>query len=302
MRGDASSESGEAAREGPLGDVVRDRWSAGVERDVAAAACARALALSPWWSISLIRERRETRFGRESTRWKKVFSSMLGLPLSSTESSQSEESSSSSIALSSISSSSSVSNTSSSNGCSSWIVRVATSSLKDVCFLAVRGRCKPLVSPLVLLMLLGKELSSSFDEPPNENMAPFFFGFITGCRLFAIEFACSLKESSPEDPPNANIVCFLGCGPLGRVALVAVRSTSGMDVGEVRRGIDLYEELTREGEKPLTTLVVLRTEVPLRVSTIADSEELLGAASVTDGFFTAEGIGICGESSDTCCG
>jgi hypothetical protein len=67
-------------------------------------------------------------------------------------------------------------------------------------------------------------------------------------------------ESSPDDPPNANVVCFFGCGPLARVVVVAARSTSGMDAGAVRRRIDLYEELTCEGEKPLTTLVELRSQ------------------------------------------
>lgn len=104
MRGDASSESGEAATEGPLGEDVRDRCNAGVERD-AIAAFASAFALSFWCSIVVMRDLREVRFGLESTRWKNVLSSMLALPLSSFESSQSDESSSSSIALSSGSSS-----------------------------------------------------------------------------------------------------------------------------------------------------------------------------------------------------
>lgn len=84
-------------------------------------------------------DRRDVKFGRESTRGNDSLSSTLDLPLSSIESSQSDESSSS-IALSSISSSSSVSKTSSLMIWSSWIVRVATSSLNDVCFFACSGR------------------------------------------------------------------------------------------------------------------------------------------------------------------
>lgn len=131
IRGVPSSESAEAASDGPLGEDVRERCRLAVDR---AAASARALARSFWWSMVVISDRREVRLGLESTRWKKVFSSMLAWPLSSLESSQSEESSSSSMALSSTSSSS-VSKTSSSNGRSSEMVLVATSSLNEVCFL-----------------------------------------------------------------------------------------------------------------------------------------------------------------------
>jgi hypothetical protein len=45
-------------------------------------------------------------------------------------------------------------------------------------------------------------------------------------------------------------------------------SADGMDEGADRRGIDLYDELTCDGEKPLTTLVILLSEAPL-----AESEE-----------------------------
>jgi hypothetical protein len=71
-----------------------------------------------------------------------------------------------------------------------------------------------------------------------------------------------------------------------------------MDVGVVRRGIDLYELLTCEGEKPLTTLVVLLSEVPLGLSEDADSAELLGAASEAEALvFSAAGMAICGVDS-----
>lgn len=253
MRGAASSESGDAARDGPLGEDVRERCRAEVDLE-AAAAVASALALSFWWSMVVIKDRREVRLGLESTRWKKVFSSMLAFPLSSTESSQSDESSSSSIALSSISSSS-VSKTSSSNGCSSLIVRVATSSLNDVTFL-FSGR---LSANALCFIFCGSELSSSLDEPPKLKIA--FFFCIVGLRLLSMELVWSLTESSPDDPPNANIWFFFGCGPLEAGA--STRSVVGREEGAVRRGIDRYDELICAGEKPLTTLVVLLSEVAL---------------------------------------
>ncbi len=37
----------------------------------------------------------------------------------------------------------------------------------------------------------------------------------------------------------------------------------GIDDGAVKRGIDRYEELTCDGENPLTTLVVLFTDALL---------------------------------------
>ena len=166
-----SSESGDAARDGPLGDVVRDRWSAGVDL---VAAAAKAAALSFWCNMVVIKDRRVGRCARESTRLKKDLSSMLAFPLSSAESSQSEESSSSSIALSSTSSSS-VSNTSS-EYCWSSKVRVATSSWNEVCFFCAAGR--PGVCDIALCVFCifdGSELSSSLDDPPKWNVA-FFFG------------------------------------------------------------------------------------------------------------------------------
>lgn len=42
-----------------------------------------------------------------------------------------------------------------------------------------------------------------------------------------------------------------------------MRSAVGMEEGAVRSGMDRYEELTCEGEKPLTTLVVLLSDVAL---------------------------------------
>jgi len=81
---------------------------------------------------------------------------------------------------------------------------------------------------------------------------------------------------------------------------MAARSTSGMDAGVLRRGIDLYEELTCDGEKPLTTLVVLRSEVQLTPSELVDSAELSGAGSAK--LFWTEGIEIFGAGADICFG
>jgi hypothetical protein len=96
------------------------------------------------------------------------------------------------------------------------------------------------------------------DDLLKENIA-LFFGLIS-YRLFSIKFVCLLIESSPNDPPNANVVCFFGYGPLARVVVVAARSTSGMDTRAIRKRIDLYEKLTYKDKKPLTTLVELRSQ------------------------------------------
>lgn len=165
------SSSGDAATEGPLGDDVRDRCMAGIDRD---ATWARAAARCDWciWSVS--NERRDVKVGFESTRWKSCFSSTLDRPLSVAESSQSDESSSSSsIALSETSSSSSLSNTSSSPTPPSTIVLASTSSLKEVCF-----RFRPSDNELRdarCEIRSSKELSSSPDDPPSKNIPPFFF-------------------------------------------------------------------------------------------------------------------------------
>ena len=123
-------------------------------------------------------DRRDVRFGLESTRWKSSFSFTDDGPLWSSESSQSEESSSSSIALSETSSSSS---SDSKTGLCVAALATATSSLKEVCFLLLElpkllfGRLRLSDSEL-LYMWLSSELSSSPDEVPIVNIAPFFFG------------------------------------------------------------------------------------------------------------------------------
>ena len=168
----SSFAGGEAAMDGPLG---RERWRAGLDRNALVWRM-----LLGWCIIIVSMERRETRLGRESTRWKSSGrSSTLDLPLSVTESSQSE-SSSSSIALSETSSSVSMASS------SRWLGllgRKATSSLNEATFfwelgLLVVGRSNPPVAFSCVglaTMRSSKELSSSSPEdPPNVNIPPFF--------------------------------------------------------------------------------------------------------------------------------
>lgn len=65
VRALGSSSSGEPATDGPLGEEVRDRCSAGVEREAAAV---RAAARCGSWSAVVRSDRLEVRFGLESTR------------------------------------------------------------------------------------------------------------------------------------------------------------------------------------------------------------------------------------------
>ena len=125
--------SGEVATDGPFGVFRPDLRMCGVERD---AALASAFARSGS-CIKVVRsDRRDVRFGLESTRWKSSFSLTDDGPLWSSESSQSEESSSSSIALSETSSSSS---SDSKTGLCVAALPTATSSLNDVCFLLLEA-------------------------------------------------------------------------------------------------------------------------------------------------------------------
>lgn len=168
-------DSGEVATDGPLGVAVRDRRIAGVDRD---AAFASAFARSGSCIKVVKSERRDVRFGRESTRWNRSFSLTDECALISSESSQSDESSSSSIALSDTSSSSS---SDSNTGLCSAARPIAISFLKDVCFLLLdpprgpAGRFK-LSDSALLNMWLSSELSSSPDDVPMVNIGPFFFG------------------------------------------------------------------------------------------------------------------------------
>ena len=163
--------TGEPATDGPLGVVLRDRLYAGTERD---ASLAIAFARSGSCMSVVSMERLEVRFACESTRWNSVSRSLTeeGPLLLSSESSQSDESSSSSIALSEISSSSS--SDSKTGLCRDAALPMATSSLKDVCFLL--SRFFRLSDNELLYMWLSSELSSSPDEVPIWNMAGFFFG------------------------------------------------------------------------------------------------------------------------------
>ena len=123
--------SGEVATEGPFGVVFLDRRIAGVERE-AALASARARSGSCMSVVSS--DRRDVRFGLESTRWKSSFSLTDECALWS-DSQSDESSSSSSIALSDTASSSSSSSSDSNTGLCSAARPIATSSLNEVCFL-----------------------------------------------------------------------------------------------------------------------------------------------------------------------
>ena len=206
--------TGEPATEGPLGVVVRDRRRAGVERD-ASLAIAFALSGSCMRVVSI--ERREVRFACESTRWNNGVSLSFtdeGPLLLSSESSQSEESSSSSIALSEISSSSS--SDSKTGLCRDAARPMATSSLKEVCFLA--SRFFRLSDSELLYMWLSSELSSSPEEVPMVNIAGFFLGcdgWYLG-EVFKIGVGCAARlvcdryeEVAPPGLKPRTMLCVL---------------------------------------------------------------------------------------------
>lgn len=104
------------------------------------------------------------------------------------------------------------------------------------------------------------------DEPPKVKTGFFFFRL--SCALRPIESACSLDDSSVEDDRRAKTPDFFRVVCFG--ASAAAISAVGMDDGALRRGTVLYDELTCAGEKPLTTLVVLLSDVPLP---LIESEE-----------------------------
>ena len=209
------SSSGDAARDGPLGDEVRDRWRAGVDLD---AFMAKADARSVWWTMAVRSDRRDVRLGLESTRWNSCFSCISDSPLSVAESSQSDESSSS-MALSETSSSSSEYNAASSSCVPSLMVLVATTSLNEVCFLLCIDRLDPLESELRCgsfdFIELSNELSSSVDDsPPSMNLG-------------VLRLGSSARESTT-----------MGCDGGGGASWVC----------------DLYDEIFFPGVKPRTTL------------------------------------------------
>lgn len=213
------TESGEVATEGPFGVVVRDLRIAGVDRD---AAFARALARSGS-CISVVRsDLRDVRFGLDPTRWKRSLSLMEDGPLPSSESSQSDESSSSSIALSDTSSSSS-------SDSKTGLCRAAEAfafdawSLNEVCFLEVSPPSRNdgflrLSDSRLLCMWLSSELSSSPDDVPIVNMAPFFLG---GCCRYegevlrigvgiAARFVCErYDDGAPPGTKPRTMLCVL---------------------------------------------------------------------------------------------
>jgi hypothetical protein len=65
-----------------------------------------------------------------------------------------------------------------------------------------------------------------------------------------------------------------------------------MDDGAVKRGMDRYEELTCDGEKPLTTLVVLFIDAPLAESVEAGCAERSEASA--DDWLSMEDVVISG--------
>ena len=100
--GSFSFSSDESGADGPLGDDVRDRRSAGEDRE---AALAKAVVRCGLCNCIVSMERRVVRLACDSTRWNRFLSTGLACPLSESESSQAP--SSSSIALSDASPSSS---------------------------------------------------------------------------------------------------------------------------------------------------------------------------------------------------
>ena len=205
--------TGEPATDGPFGVVLRERLKAGTERE---ASLAIAFARSGSCISVVSMERLEVRFACESTRWKRVSRSLTEEgPLLSSESSQSDESSSSSIALSEISSSSS--SDSKTGLCRDAALPMATSSLKEVCFLL--SRFFRLSDNELLYMWLSSELSSSPDDVPMVNMAP---GFFFGCdgwyfgEVFKIgvgwetRFVCErYEEVAPPGLKPRTMLCVL---------------------------------------------------------------------------------------------
>ena len=107
--------------------------------------------------------------------------------------------------------------------------------------------------------LEGRDASSSLDEPPKVKTG--FFFLRGGWAFRTMESAGSLDDSSVDDEGRAKTPDFFMAAALGFSA--AAMSAVGMDEGALRRGLVLYDELTCAGEKPLTTLVVLLSEVPL---------------------------------------
>jgi hypothetical protein len=77
------------------------------------------------------------------------------------------------------------------------------------------------------------------------------------------------------------------------------RDNLGIDEGAFRRGMSRLEEEMCEGEKPRTTLVVLRSDIPLAESELTagedlsdDASELVDLASIPAGGSSAVAVGV----------
>jgi len=104
-------------------------------------------------------------------------------------------------------------------------------------------------------MLSRNEFSSSPDDPPSwKTLRPLLF--FDCCTRLSNELSTNESLSDCEDPPSANIACFFVVA--NRV--FEARADFGPDVGPLRSGIDRYDDDTCDGEKPRTTLVVLRSD------------------------------------------
>ena len=107
----------------------------------------------------------------------------------------------------------------------------------------------------------------------------------------SIESGCSLlSESSPDEAPTRNIPCFLD-GAGFEVLLAAVMSAVGIEEGTFSSGTDRKEELTCEGEKPLTILVVLLTEPLTADSELAGWAKRSEAESEVKDLLSTAGVG-----------
>src|SRR3569833_903020 len=126
-------------------------------------------------------------------------------------------------------------------------VRVTSWLLNDVCFFCMLSRAPPRARWRALL----SELSSS-EEPPTWNI--FRFGGGTGCLRAAMLWDWSLRESSQDDSPRANLAgCFLG----GTNLAAGDERGLGMDSSEEDLGAlwMVWQATMGDGAKPRTTVV-----------------------------------------------
>src|SRR3569833_756012 len=131
-------------------------------------------------------------------------------------------------------------------------VRVTSWLLNDVCFFCMLSRAPPRARGRALL----SELSSS-EEPPTWNS--FRSGGGTGCLRAARLWDWSLRESSQDDAPRANLAgCFLGWTNLA----AGDERGLGMDSSEEDLGALCLVWLATlgDGAMPRTTVVRLRED------------------------------------------